>query len=152
MAFGVDVDTLSLTFDKLQYIFSGYGQIRDSFLETNTTYMQGKITDREFFYNVQEAVMRFSALEFLALKAVFEIKKSLDRATRTDRAGNVANAASKQESFPKSHSLASFVVAGTLPRPHDVASSTGQEKKNCLHCGILIKTGSSFCTNCGNKM
>ena len=76
MSFGIDVDTLSLTFDKLQYIFNGFGQIRESFLETTTKYKQEGISDAEFFDKVLEGVMRFSALEFLAIKAVFEIKKS----------------------------------------------------------------------------
>ncbi len=57
MAFGGDVDTLTLTFDKLQYIFNGYGQIRHSFLEVNTMYKQGKISVAEFFDKIQEGVM-----------------------------------------------------------------------------------------------
>ncbi|MDE1827277.1 MAG: zinc ribbon domain-containing protein, partial [Thaumarchaeota archaeon] len=79
MAFGGDVDTLSLTFDKLQYIFNGYDTILDSFLEINTLHKQGNITDYEFFNKIQDSVMRFSALEFLAIKSIFEIKKSLYR-------------------------------------------------------------------------
>lgn len=151
MAFGGDVDTLSLTFDKLQYIFNGYDQIRDSFLEINMTYKQGKVTNKEFFNKIQEGVMRFSALEFLSIKAVFEIKKSLDRNTRTGKTGGAPSGLSVTELSPQSHSVASFVVAGTIPRPHHVISSTRQETKNCFHCGIPVKTKANFCTNCGNK-
>ncbi|MGI0046244.1 MAG: hypothetical protein ACREBB_03525 [Nitrosotalea sp.] len=150
MAFGGDVDTLSLTFGKLQYIFNGYGQILDSFLEVNVTYKQGKITNKDFFDKIQEGVMRFSALEFLAIKAIFEIKKSLDRNTRIDKIEG--SSISVQELSHQSHSIASFVIAGTLPRPSHMAPSTRQEPGNCLHCGIPIKINTNFCTNCGNKL
>ncbi len=105
MSFGGDVDTLSLTFDKLQYIFNGYGQILDSFLELDTAYKQGKITHIEFFTKIQEGVMRFSALEFLAIKSIFEIKKSLDRRDGVSKNENSANIQTSSAPQPTGHSV-----------------------------------------------
>lgn len=153
MAFGGDVDTLSLTFDKLRYIFNGYDTIRDSFLEINTLYRQGNIPDYEFFNKIQESVMRFSALEFLAIKSIFEIKKSLYKSI-----GITTNTADKtaesvvSDIHASNHSVSSFIVAGTLPSLRSHATSYRIENTNCLQCGSPIRKNSKFCTNCGNKI
>ncbi|MDE1872417.1 MAG: zinc ribbon domain-containing protein [Thaumarchaeota archaeon] len=153
MAFGGDVDTLSLTFDKLQYIFNGYDTILDSFLEINTLHKQGNITDYEFFNKIQDSVMRFSALEFLAIKSIFEIKKSLYRSigiitTATDN--TVESGVS--DAHVLSHSVSSFVVAGTLPSPRSQVAPINTGGTNCLQCRSPIRRNSKFCTNCGNKI
>lgn len=146
MAFGGDVDTLSLTFDKLQYIFNGYGQIRDSFVDANMIRKQGGISDPEFFDLVNQGIMRFSALEFLAIKAVFEIKKSLDR----DTAVNVFPGSEADASSTPGHSLASFITAKSLPKSHHV--DTVLEANTCGHCGNRTKTKAKFCSSCGKKL
>ncbi len=151
MAFGGDVDTLSLTFDKLQYIFNGYDIIHDSFLEINTLHKQGNIVDHEFFDKMQESIMRFSALEFLAIKSIFEIKKALDRNMRS------ANNAMITEPLPsdihvQSHSISSFIVAGTLPSSNSQKMPSKIENMNCLQCQSPIRKNSKFCVNCGNKI
>ncbi|SRR5579885_3638063 len=151
MAFGGDVDTLNLTFDKLQYIFNGYGQVRESFLEINTTYKQGRISDAEFFDKVQEGVLRFSALEFLAIKAIFEIKKSMDRSARDANVDSIQGNLSIPQLSPPSHSIASFITVGNLPRPQQINPPTKQGMVNCIHCGNQIKMDAKFCTNCGKK-
>lgn len=153
MAFGGDVDTLSLTFDKLQYIFNGYDTIRDSFLEINTLHKQGNITDYEFFNKIQESVMRFSALEFLAIKSIFEIKKSLYRSI-----GITTNSTDKtaeptvSNTQVSSHSISSFIVAGTLPGTRSQVTPINTGGTNCLQCRSPIRRNSKFCTNCGNKI
>ncbi|MDE1762716.1 MAG: zinc ribbon domain-containing protein [Thaumarchaeota archaeon] len=148
MAFG-DVDTLGLTFDKLQYIFNGYDQIRDSFLELGASYKQEKITYAEFFDKIQEGVMRFSALEFLAIKAIFEIKKSIDR--RSGITKDVENMDSRviRKTPSSGHSVDSFIITGTLSRPEQISSGT--IKTSCLQCGVSIRVNANFCTNCGKK-
>ena len=153
MTFGGDVDTLSLTFDKLRYIFNGYDTIRDSFLEINTTYKQGNITDYEFFNKIQESIMRFSALEFLAIKSIFEIKKSLYR-----NMGITTNTVDKtlepsiSDIHASSHSVSSFIVAGTLPSLSPQVTSSKMEVMNCIQCRSPIRKNSKFCVNCGNKI
>lgn len=148
MAFDGDVDTLSLTFDKLQYIFNGYGQIRDMFLEVSTGYKEGRVPESEFYDKVLEAALRFSALEFLAVKSLFEIKKALDRdrgsaGTMADRTGLPSKVSSP------SHSLTSFITSGTLPKPEVGGKIT--EVKICHTCGNRLKKSASYCTKCGTK-
>lgn len=149
MAFD-DIDTLSLTFDKLQYIFRGYDTILNSFLETNAAYRQGTVSDREFFDKIQESIMRFSALEFLSIKSIFEIKKTLNRGVGTRNITTIEDQ-STTNARTTSHSVASFVVAGTLPRSDTQTTIPQTKNKNCIQCGSLIRQNSKFCTNCGNK-
>ena len=147
MAFGGDVDTLNLLFDKLQYIFSGYNTIRDSLLEMNELYKQGKIAERDFFEKLYESINRFSALEFLSIKSVFEIKKTLDKSTGAPSTKHQ----NLSVNLPQpNNSVASFITAKNLPRPDTPQSS--QEKGNvCSNCGVIMNKLSKFCTNCGNK-
>ena len=153
MAFGGDVDTLSLTFDKLRYIFNGYDIIRDSFLEINTLHKQENITDYEFYNKMQESVMRFSALEFLAIKSMFEIKKSLYRSIGiTTNTADKTPESSASDIHVSSHSVSSFIVAGILPSSISQVTPSTIEGKNCLQCRSPIRKNSKFCTRCGNKI
>jgi hypothetical protein len=151
MAFGGDVDTLSLTFDKLQYIFNGYDTIRDSFLEISALYKQGNITDDEFFDKIQESIMRFSALEFLAIRSIFEIKKALYRsigiAINNDTMLDLPNSI-----HAPGHSVSTFIVPNTLPSLGSQILATKSENRNCPQCGSFTRMSSKFCTNCGNKI
>lgn len=148
MTFGGDVDTLNLLFDKLQYIFSGYHTIRDSFLEMNDLYKQGKIAERDFFEKLYESINRFSALEFLSIKSVFEIKKTLDKSSGTST-GKHQNLSVNLPS--PNNSVTSFITAKNLPIPDMIQLS--QEKGNvCSNCGVIMNKLSKFCTNCGSKL
>ena len=149
MSFGGDVDTLSLTFDKLRYIFNGYGQIRDSFLESVAAYKQGKITRAEFFDKIQEGVMRFSALEFLAIKSIFEIKKSSDRSSGVIKNDSNSNMQTSSTPTPTGHSINSFIAAKVLPVPNQDNSQKNQTEINCQQCKTPLKKHVNFCTNCG---
>lgn len=148
MTFGGDVDTLNLLFDKLQYIFSGYHTIRDSFLEMNDLYKQGKIAERDFFEKLYESISRFSALEFLSIKSVFEIKKTLDKSTSTSKSKHQ----NLSVNLPSpNNSVTSFITAKNLPRPD--MPQLSQEKGNvCSNCGVIMNKLSKFCTNCGSKL
>ena len=69
MAFGGDdVDTLALMFDKLQYIFRGYDSYIETFTQMCALYKQGKLSEREYYHSITDAVLKYSALEFLGLK------------------------------------------------------------------------------------
>src|SRR5438445_11579714 len=78
MSFG-DVDTLRLLFDKLQNLLNDSQGYYESFLDGNNLYKQGKMSDKEFFEKLGDYVVAYSALEFLAIKVIFELKKSFDK-------------------------------------------------------------------------
>ena len=75
MSFG-EVDTLGMLFDKLQSLFDESQGYYESFLDTNNMYKKGQISDKEFFQKLGDYTVAYSALEFLAIKVIFELKKS----------------------------------------------------------------------------
>jgi hypothetical protein len=74
MSFG-EVDTLGMLFDKLQTLFDESQGYYESFLDTNNMYKAGKISDKDFFQKLGDYTVAYSALEFLAIKVIFELKK-----------------------------------------------------------------------------
>ena len=80
MSFG-EVDTLNMLFDKLQSLFDESQGYYESFLDTNNMYKQGQLSDKEFFQKLGDYVVAYSALEFLAIKVIFEMRKSMGSGT-----------------------------------------------------------------------
>ena len=74
-----EVDTLNLLTDKLNNLFEESQGYYESFLDTNNMYKEGKLTEREFFQKLGDYVVAYSALEFLSIKVIFEIKKAVDK-------------------------------------------------------------------------
>ncbi len=76
MSFG-EVDTLNMLFEKLSSLFDESQGYYESFLDTNNMYKKGQLSDKEFFQKLGDYVVAYSALEFLAIKVIFELKKSI---------------------------------------------------------------------------
>lgn len=153
---GDDVDTLALMFDKLQYIFRGYDQYISAFTEMQDLYKQGKLAERDYYYGMTDAVLKYSALEFLGLKAMFEIKKALNRmnnASSTPTTGVPSGKvpSGKVPSGPQ-NTVASFISAKTLPGRDEVVSTMSGTGNKCTSCGKTVSNVAKFCTTCGNKM
>ncbi len=151
---GDDVDTLALMFDKLQYIFRGYDSYIQAFTEMHSLYKQGKLSEREYYHGMTDAILKYSALEFLGLKSMFEIKKALNRmnkssSTHTSMPGLASEKVGGQ-SGPQ-NSIASFIRAKSLPDREDVMQKTRGTEKHCPSCGKLVLATTKFCRNCGNQ-
>lgn len=152
MAFGGDdVDTLALMFDKLQYIFRGYDSYIETFTQMQGLYKEGKLSEREYYHIMTDAVLKYSALEFLGLKAMFEIKKALNR---------MNNPSSVQSSIPTmmpgnmsgpQNSIASFISAKSLPGRDESTQKIPTNEKRCTSCGKTVSSVAKFCASCGNK-
>ncbi len=152
---GDDVDTLALMFDKLQYIFRGYDPYIQAFTEMHELYKHGKLAERDYYYGITDAVLKYSALDFLGLKAMFEIKKALNRMNNPSRAstqGLAASNASGQTTTGPHNSIASFISAKSLPGRDEVVNQITGNDKRCTSCGKIMSKAAKFCTTCGNKM
>jgi zinc-ribbon domain len=172
MTFGGEVDTLNLLFDKLQNLLNDTQGYYESFLDANTMFKQGKLSEKEFFAKLGDYVVAYSALEFLAVKVIFEIKKSLDK---TSTAGTTPSG-TMPTGMGLGSSQASHVTAATLPgagRPPSIISAesafstpgvlptpdptllpkeTSTRGPTCSSCGSPVRTTAKFCTKCGNKI
>ncbi len=157
MAFGGDVDTLALMFDKLQYIFRGFDPYFQSFAEMHVLYKQGKLSEREFYHGITDSVLKYSALEFLGLKALFEIKKSLNRMNDPSSVplmspGLISENVMGDTSSRPPNSLSSFITAKSLPSRDELMQKVSGNEKRCTSCGKTIPLMAKYCTTCGNRI
>jgi hypothetical protein len=148
---GDDVDTLALMFDKLQYIFRGYDQYIQAFTDMQESHKQGKLAERDYYYGMTDAVLKYSALEFLGLKAMFEIKKALNRMKNASTTPVPKLVSGGVSSGPQT-SVVSFISAKSLPGRDEILNAMSSNGKKCTSCGKTVSNAAKFCTTCGNKM
>jgi len=173
MSFG-EVDTLNMLFDKLESLFDESQGYYESFLDTNNMYKQGKIGDKEFFQRLGDYVVAYSALEFLSIKVIFEIRKSLKTNSPNTqspglmpgmgqpgmmgspgmtppRAGTAENPVGGPPGIVSAPE--SFGNPGTLPTPDPSLMPRQSVSSNgCPSCGSPLGANAKFCTKCGNKL
>ena len=172
-----EVDTLNLLAEKLDTLFQDSQGYYESFLDANTMFKQGKLTEKEFFEKLGDYTVAYSALEFLAIKVIFEMKKALDRAG----AGNLGGTQSPglmpgmgggfaggmpgmgrvptmpQQTPGRPPSIVSaqqgFSSPGTLPSPDPalMPHRSSASSDGCRSCGAPLRSGAKFCTKCGSK-
>ena len=170
-----EVDTLNLLSDKLNNLFDESQDYYESFLDANNMYKKGKLTDKEFFQKLGDYVVAYSALEFLSIKVIFELKKSIDKLSGGSAPGGTQSpglmpgmgtpgmmpggmpatrpgTAQNPVGGPASVISAGggFSDAGTLPTP-DPSLVPKQSGGKCSSCGYDLRPNAKFCTNCGNK-
>lgn len=173
MSFG-SVDTLNLLFDKLQGLLNDSQGYYESFLDANTLYKQGKLSEKEFFKKLGDYVVAYSALEFLAVKVIFELKKAVDKISSgtvpvtttgsgmsavggfgmTHQNPMIAPNASMAGRPPPIISAAAFNIPGALPTPDQslLPQSSKTTDQRCSSCGASVRSNAKFCTKCGNKI
>jgi len=138
-------------------------------------YKKGKLTDKEFFQKLGDYVVAYSALEFLSIKVIFELKKSIDKLSGGSAPGGTqspglmpgmgtpgmmpggmpaprSGTAQNPVGGPASVISAGggFNDAGTLPTP-DPSLVPKQSGGKCSSCGSDLRPNAKFCTSCGNK-
>ena len=170
-----EVDTLNLLSDKLNNLFDESQDYYESFLDANNLFKQGKLTEKEFFQKLGDYVVAYSALEFLSIKVIFELKKSIDKVAGgsapggtqspglmpgmgtpgmmpggmpASRPGTADNPVGGPASVISAGS--GFSNVGTLPTP-DPSMVPKQTGGKCSSCGSDLRPNAKFCTNCGNK-
>ncbi|MGI0087926.1 MAG: zinc ribbon domain-containing protein [Nitrosotalea sp.] len=168
MSFG-EVDTLTLLFDKLQNLLNDTQGYYESFLDTNGLYKQGKLSEKEFFQELGDYVVAYSALEFLSIKVIFELKKALDKIAGGQSGGTMPSgmiSGGQQASHVTAATLpgagrppsvisvaAAFSTPGVLPPPDpSLLPKKTSVGPTCSSCGSQVKATSKFCTKCGSKI
>jgi hypothetical protein len=174
MSFG-EVDTLGMLYEKLESLFDESQGYYETFLDTNNMYKKGQLSDKEFFQKLGDYTVAYSALEFLAIKVLFEMKKSMGSGSGSTqspglmpgmgtpgmmpggmppRAGTAENPVgggppgivSAQETFGD---------PGTLPSPDPSLmprqTAPAQGGNGCSSCGAELRPNSKFCTKCGSR-
>ena len=171
-----EIDTLNLTFEKLQALFDESQGYYESFLDANNLYKNGKLTDKQFFQKLGDYTVAYSALEFLAIKTLMEMKKTLDKVASGSSTGTQSpglmpgmgqpgmmpgmnpgarvGTADNPVGGPPSVMSApdAFNQPGTLPSPDPSLLPPKQSAGNCPSCGADLRADAKFCTKCGTKL
>jgi ribosomal protein L40E len=173
MSFGVD--TLGGLTEKLKQLINDTQNLYESFIDANQLYKQGKMEDKEFFIKIGEYLVSTSALNFLAVRVILEIKNAMEKGTaiKSPTGGTSSSPSAPQASF----GIGGFVGTGgtvgpaaasgneyTLPSPQEPtfkpvdielpkprASSTATTTKNCIACNASIPAHAKFCSRCGRS-
>ena len=167
MSFG-EVDTLNMLFEKLESLFDETQGYYETFLDMNNMYKQGKLGDKEFFQRLGDYVVAYSALEFLSIKVIFEIRKSLKTGSANTQSPGLMPGMGQPGMMPPRAGTASNPVGGppgivstqeafgdpgTLPSPDpNLMPRQTVSTNGCPSCGSPLKPNSKFCTKCGNKL
>ena len=166
MSFGVD--TLGGLTEKLKLLVDDTQNMYESFIDANQLYKQGKINDREFFAKIGEYLVATSAMNFLAVRVILEMKTAMDTGTSIKNAtGGSVTTSAPQAGF----GLGGFVNAGgtagpsteyTMPSPQpqepsfrpveiELPKRGTSTTKNCIICGASIPAKAKFCSKCGRS-
>ena len=176
MSFG-EVDTLNMLFDKLQSLFDESQGYYESFLDTNNMYKKGQLSDKEFFQKLGDYTVAYSALEFLAIKVIFELKKAVGSSSGNTQSpglmpgmGQPGMVAGGMGQPPRAGTAGNpvgggppgivsaqetFGDVGTLPSPNPALmprqTAPQQSGNGCSSCGAPLRANAKFCTKCGSK-
>ena len=173
MSFGVD--TLGGLAEKLKQLINDTQNLYEAFIDANQLYKQGKMRDKEFFVKIGEYLVSTSALNFLAVRVILEIKNAMEKGTsiKSPTGGSASSPSAPQAGF----GIGGFVGTGgtvgpaaasgndyTLPSPQEPtfkpvdielprprASSTTTTTKNCIACNASIPVHAKFCSKCGRS-
>ena len=166
MSFGVD--TLGGLTEKLKLLVNDTQNMYESFIDANQLYKQGKMNDKEFFAKIGEYLVATSAMNFLAVRVILEMKTAMETGTSIKNAtGGSVTTSAPQAGF----GLGGFVNAGgtagpsaeyTMPSPQpqepsfrpveiELPKRGTSATKNCIICGATISTKARFCSKCGRS-
>lgn len=166
MSFGVD--TLGGLTEKLKQLVNDNQDLYESFIDANQLYKQGKMGDKEFYARIGEYLVATSAMNFLAVRVIIELKAAMEKGTSIKSpTGGSSYPSAPQAGF----GMGGFVGAGgtagpaaseyTLPSPQrheptfkpvDIELPKPRAgTKSCIICGASIPAQAKFCSKCGRS-
>lgn len=165
MSFGVD--TLGGLAEKLKTLSNDTQSMYEAFIDATQLFKQGKMSDKEFFARIGDLLVATSAMNFLAVRVIFEIKSAMEKGTsmKNPTGGVATTSPTPQAGF----GIGGFVNAGgsagpgagyTLPSPQSEPTFKPVDieiprpkpgTKNCMVCGASIPVHAKFCSKCGKS-
>ena len=168
MSFGVDV--LGTLTEKLRHMFDETEGKFSIFTDERKLYHEQAIDEKDFILKIIEYLVNLSALNFLSIRVVLELKSAMDKGTSVkDVTGGLGSTASQQQSF----GIGGFIGTGgsvgkadqhseELPtlKPVDIVierhsspieqkASINSDVRTCHSCEATISSKAKFCSKCG---
>ena len=157
------MDNLGDLIEKLRHMINDIQDQYESFIDSNQLYKQGKVNEREFFASVGNYLVAMSAMNFLAIQVILEIKSAIEKKKSSnverDHDSSVATTGkpigTQQYTLPKPQPLQQQnPIESLIPetRPASIDKSEAMPVgKNCIICGAVIAKKAKFCTKCGES-
>jgi hypothetical protein len=157
MPFGVDVlGTLS---EKLKQLTNEAKDQHSSFTDLTKLYKEEKINEKDFFSKILNHVVTTSALTFLMVRVILELRSALEKGTTIkDVTGAAASSSSASQSG--GFGISSFISSvGNVGQEHTVPASRNEDvllpstitsSKTCKECRRVLPIQAKFCSKCGN--
>ena len=103
------VDVLGSLTEKLKQQINDTQGHYESFTNATQLYKQGKMDEKEFFAKISDYLIAMSAMNFLAIRVILEIKSAIDKGTPMKNAtGQMTSPSTPQAGF----GIAGFVGTG----------------------------------------
>jgi ribosomal protein L40E len=172
------VDTLGTLTEKLKQLINDTQDRYESFIDSTQLYKQGKVNEKEYFSKIGEYLVATSAMNFLAIRVILEIKSTMEKGSslKNPTGGLASSSATPQTDFGISGFVGGtggnegrgYTTPSPQPaeqeeptfKPVDIViqrpSKTSVDEttlttKSCIVCGSIIPKQAKFCSKCGNS-
>lgn|SRR5687767_9053413 len=86
------VDTLGGLTEKLKQLINDTQNAYETLIDSTQRYKQGKMNDKDYFSSIGKYLIASSAMNFLAIKVILEIKSAMDKTSSIKNpTGGIAN-------------------------------------------------------------
>ena len=93
------VDSLVELTEKLKQIINDTQDRYESFIDSTQLYKQGKVNEKEYFSKIGEYLVATSAMNFLAIRVILEIKSTMEKGSSLKNpSGGLASSSSSSSS------------------------------------------------------
>ncbi|HEX2230763.1 MAG TPA: zinc ribbon domain-containing protein [Nitrososphaeraceae archaeon] len=104
------VDTLGALTEKLKQIINDTQVRYESFIDSTQLYKQAKVNEKEYFSKIGEYLVATSAMNFLAIRVILEIKSTMEKGSSLKNpSGGLASSSSSSPALQADFEIGGFV-------------------------------------------
>jgi hypothetical protein len=130
------VDTLGGLTEKLKQLIIDTQNQYETLIDSTQSYKQGKMKDKEYFSSIGKYLIASSAMNFLAIKVILEIKSAIDKGGSIKRSTGGIAEPQPNISSPGGFGIGGFVggggSVGSIGNSHIQGSDSQQQSSSLI--------------------